>query len=121
MAPGTWRTWPAQPNERNASRLRLTHRPVPGPGKIFSTDVRDCSPVRYTISVTSPASGGPGRRATTVTAAVRFRQDPARSRLTRLAPNGPAGCWRDERRAPTDGRPRADAGPGHALVPAGCC
>ena len=54
-------------NERNASRFRLTHRLVSGPGKIFSTDVRGCSPARYVIAVTSPPSGGAGRRTTTVT------------------------------------------------------
>src|SRR5487761_384072 len=65
--------------ERNISRFRLTHRPVAGPGRIFSTDVRDCSPARYVIVRTSRSSGGAGLRTMMVTsvpaAGVRFRQD----------------------------------------------
>ena len=46
IAPGTATTWPAplnEGNERNASRFRLIHTLAPGPGRIFSTDVRGCS------------------------------------------------------------------------------
>jgi hypothetical protein len=43
----------------------LIHRPVAGPGKIFSTDVQGCSSARYVIAVTSPSSGGVGRRTMT--------------------------------------------------------
>jgi hypothetical protein len=50
IAPGTATTWPAplnernERNERNTSRFRLIHTLAPGPGRIFSTDVRGCSP-----------------------------------------------------------------------------
>ena len=49
---------PVSPTERNSSRFRLTHRPVPGPGKIFSTDVQGCWPARYVIAVMSLSIGG---------------------------------------------------------------
>jgi hypothetical protein len=46
MAPGTCRPKPAWSKERNWSRFRLTHSPVSGLGRIFSTDVAGCSPAR---------------------------------------------------------------------------
>ena len=103
-----WRPAPvnlAGPAER-AERVPVQVHPQPGfrTGQDLLDRRRGCSPARYVIAVTSPASGGPGRRMTTGTAAVPFRQDPGRRRLAGSEPTGPPPAAARIRKAPHDGR-----------------
>jgi hypothetical protein len=68
----------------------LTHSPVSADGRIFSTEACGCSPYRHVIAVTSPSSGGPGRRTTIGI--------PGLPRVTFFAKTPAAAAWQDRMR-----------------------